>query len=105
MYIRRYADLPGLYVPPEGEVVCVARSRAGPYCLAAVVKVRRAARDRIRIDFVWLESAPHSPANKPPVTGESGHVYVSEDDPIPLVRRVPRGYLPREVPPPAEDGT
>jgi hypothetical protein len=87
--IRRYGQFPALFVPDEGEVVRAARSPAGPYLRAVVVKVRRASEDYIRIDFVWLESWPVSPSGTGHRAGEKGHVEIHRDDTIPLIRRLP----------------
>ncbi len=87
--IRRYGEFPALFVPDEGEVVIASRSPAGPFLRAAVTKVRRAAHDRIRVDFVWLDSWPVSPTGTGHQAGEKGHVYIALDDPVPLIRRVP----------------
>lgn len=92
MYIRRYADFPGLYVPDPGEVVLASRSASGPFITAAVTSVKRRQRDAVRIDFVWLESAPAESTveGKPYIAGTKGHVTVTKDGPS-LIRRRPVG--------------
>lgn len=87
--IRRYGPLPALFVPDEGEVVLAARSKAGPFVRAAVTRVRRSARDYVRVDFVWLDSAPVSASGTGIMQGQKGNVYIHRDDVIPLIRRVP----------------
>lgn len=87
--IRRYGQFPAVFVPDEGEVVLAARSPAGPYLRAAVTTVRRASEERIRVDFVWLESAAVSPHGTGHRAGEKGNAYIAKDDPVPLIRRVP----------------
>jgi hypothetical protein len=89
--IRRYGEFPAMFVPDEGEVVLAARSPAGPFVRAVVVKVRRSADDFIRVDLVWLENCPVTPTGKPVHAGDKGNVYVRRDDRIPLVRRIPAG--------------
>lgn len=87
--IRRYGQLPALFVPDEGEVVLASRSPAGPYLRAAVTCVRRRKGDYIRVDFVWLESALATPSGSGHTAGQKGYVMIRRDDPIPLIRRVP----------------
>lgn len=77
MYIKRYAGLPGLYVPDEGEVVSAARSTTGPFARAVVVKVRRSGADMIRIDWVWLEDSHRDGPRKGFRAGEKGHAQLS----------------------------
>jgi hypothetical protein len=87
--IKRYGELPAVFVPDEGEVVIASRSPAGPFLRAAITKVRRARDGFIRVDFVWLEAAPYQHNGKPISPGDKGHVYVRRDDRVPLIRRVP----------------
>jgi hypothetical protein len=87
--IRRYGDLPAVFVPDEGEVVIAARSPAGPYLRAAVTKVRRRLEGYVRVDFVWLEDAVTSPTGTGCRTGEKGHVDIHRQDPTPLIKRLP----------------
>lgn len=87
--IRRYGEFPALFVPDEGEVVLASRSPGGPYLKASVTKVRRALRDRVRVDFVWLQSWPVSASGTGHQKGEKGHVYVTLNDAVPLIRRIP----------------
>lgn len=95
MYIRRYGRLPGLYVPDEGEVVLASRSAVGPFVRAAVVKVRRAHADTVRIDFVWLEDSAPTLDTDGYRKGEKGHVTVTTDGTAPaLIRRLPQQTHP-----------
>lgn len=87
--IRRYGDLPALFVPDVGEVVLAARSPAGPYLRAAVTSVRRRHSGCIRVDFVWLQSSTVAADTRPAEVGAKGHAEIREDDPMPLIRRVP----------------
>jgi len=87
--IRRYGELPAMFVPDVGEVVLASRSPAGPYLRAVILSARRRASGRIRVDFVWLESANVAAWDTPAVAGAKGNVEIREDDPTPLIRRVP----------------
>ena len=89
--LRRYGEFPAVFVPDEGEVVLASRSPGGPFLRAAITKVRRASRDKIRIDFVWLEGALTSPNGAGHRPGEKGNVYISRDDPDPCIRGIPAG--------------
>lgn len=95
MFIRRYGNFPAFFVPDQGERVLAARSPAGPFCEAWVTSVKRHDRDRIRIDFVWCESAELTPTGSGVQEGTKGHVYVHADDVVPLVRRIPADYRRR----------
>lgn len=92
--LRRYAEFPAFYAPAEGELVLAARSKAGPWLKAAVVKVRRASGDQARIDFVWMENG--TALNGTPIVSgvTKGNVTVSKDDPAPLIRRIPASPMP-----------
>lgn len=92
MYIRRYADFPGLYVPDEGEVVLASRSASGPFIRAAVTSVKRRQKDAVRVDFVWLDSVPEGSTveGKTYIAGTKGHVLLTSDGPS-LIRRRPVG--------------
>lgn len=79
MYIRRYGDRPGLYVPDVGEVVEAARSTVGPYARAAIVSVKRSAENMIRVDWVWLEDSPRDCPYENFSAGEKGHAQLSVD--------------------------
>lgn len=94
-FIRKYGNFPALFVPDEGELVLASRSAAKPFRLAVITKVRRAAHNKIRVDFVWMEGAQQ---------GVKGNVYVSTEDTVPLIRRVPKGYRARQTPPPDGGG-
>lgn len=87
--IRRYGKLPALFVPDEGEVVLISRSVAGPYLRAVVLRVRRRAEGMVRVDFEWRESSERSATGEPIRVGDKGNVYVSLDDPIARIRRIP----------------
>lgn len=89
MYIRRYGEFPGFYVPDVGEVVIASRSPVGPFLRAAVTNVKRASYGAVRIDLVWLEGSPVSATGTGIREGEKGNVYVHRDDAVPLVRRIP----------------
>lgn len=95
--IRRYDTWPAFFVPDEGEVVLAARSKAGPFLRAAVTKVRRASKDRIRVDFQWLESCEHTVSGSGAYAGEKGNVYIRADDPVPLLRRLPSHTSPADT--------
>ena len=86
--IRRYGELPALFVPDEGEVVRASRSPAGPYLRAVVVRVRRRL-DHIRVDVEWLEGSDVTPTGRTVEAGTKGHMEIHEDDPVPLIRRIP----------------
>jgi len=87
--IRRYGEFPAMFVPDEGEVVLAARSPAGPFLRAAVLGVRRAADDFIRVNLMWLEAHEATATAGPISPGDRGRVYVRRDDRVPLIRRVP----------------
>lgn len=87
--IRRYGDLPAVFVPDEGEVVLASRSPAGPYLRVAVVKVRRRYEGFFRVDYVYLEDHPASPTGTGHRVGDKGYAYIRKDDRIPLIRRIP----------------
>ena len=90
MYLRKYGDRPGLYVPDVGEVVVAARSASGPFVRAVVTSVRRRAADTVRIDFVWLENSGPTVDSDGYRAGDKGHVTVSTDGAAAaLVRRLP----------------
>lgn len=91
MYIRRYADLPGLYVPDVGEVVIASRSASGPWVPAVVTLVQRRLRNTVRINFEWLEDSGPTVQTPGYHRGEKGHVTISLDGTGPvLIRRRPR---------------
>jgi hypothetical protein len=98
--IRKYGEWPAFFVPDEGEVVLASRSVAGPLLRAAVTRVRRASREKIRVDFVWLEPCPRAINGDPIRVGQKGNVYIATDDEIPLIRRV----TVQPAPHPAERG-
>lgn len=98
MRIRKYGDFPAVFVPDEGEVVLASKSPAGPFLRAVVVKVRRASRGKIRVDFRWLESNDGTFLDAPAVDGEKGNVYIATDDKVPLIRRVPARPKPGTAP-------
>lgn len=97
--LRKYANFPALHTPDEGEVVIVARSASGPWLRAAVVCVRRHSRGKIRVDFQWMEDHDHTVSGVPVRIGDKGHVYVSDTDAVPLIRRLPAPPPPRSGPP------
>lgn len=87
--LRKYGEFPAFFVPDEGEVVLAARSVGGPYLRAAVTSVRRASRERVRIDFRYLEASPVSATGKGCEVQEKGHVYIHVSDRVPRIRRIP----------------
>jgi hypothetical protein len=89
VYIRRYGEFPGFYVPDEGEIVLAARSPAGPFLRAVVTSVRRASGGTVRVDVTWLQSSPVSASGTGIQEGTKGNMYVHVDDAVPLVRRTP----------------
>lgn len=95
--IRRYGDWPAFFVPDEGEVVLAARSPSGPFLKAVVWKVRRVSRGMTRVDFLWMEDESRTVSGVPAVSGGKGHVEIREDDRVPLIRRIPKGYRPRSA--------
>lgn len=87
--IRRYGELPALFVPDVGEVVRASQSPAGPFTRAVVIAVRRTAGTAIRVGVEWLEDASASSKGTPVRKGTKGSIYISSDDAVPLIRRVP----------------
>jgi hypothetical protein len=91
MLIRRYGDLPAMFVPDEGEVVLASRSIAGPFLRAVVIRVRRRKSGAVRIDFEWMDDYDGpTPWGGRVARGAKGNVYVSADDAVPLIRRLPK---------------
>lgn len=88
-YIRRYGLFPGFFVPDVGEIVLASRSPAGPFLQAVVVRTERASDNRVRIDVVWMDSSALSASGTGVRAGEKGNLYISTDDLVPLVRRIP----------------
>ena len=96
--LRRYGDFPAFFVPAEGEVVLAARSLAGPFLRAAVVRVRRASQERTRVDYQLLEGSEHTVSGVPFVKGQMSHCYIHADDRAPLIRRIPGSPMPPSDP-------
>lgn len=87
--LRKYGEFPLFLVPDEGEIVLASKSPAGPFLRAAVLTVRRASRDQIRVSVMWLESSPVSASGSGAEEGTQVSIYVHKDDSVPLVRRLP----------------
>lgn len=96
--IRKYDRWPAFFVPDKGEIVLAARTPAGPFLRVAVLLVRRRASGKARVDFEYLDSSDHTVSGTPIRAGDKGNVYIAEGDKVPLVRRIPKGYVPRSDP-------
>ncbi|MFF3690693.1 hypothetical protein [Streptomyces sp. NPDC002187] len=88
--IRRRRILQGVepaHIPVVGEQVLARRSAVNPWTLAEVVRVRPAARGRIRVDFRWLADNPD--CLTPVASGTRGNVFLDPDGWPPLIARLP----------------
>lgn len=87
--IRKYDQWPAFFVPDRGEIVLAARTPAGPFLRVAVLLVRRRASGKARVDFEYLDDSDCTVSGVPIRVGDKGNVYITEDDKVPLIRRLP----------------
>ena len=86
--IRKYDQWPAFFVPDRGEIVLAARTPAGPFLRVAVLLVRRRASGKARVDFEYLDDSDCTVSGVPIRVGDKGNVYITEDDKVPLIRRL-----------------
>lgn len=95
MYIRPYADLPGMYAPDIGEVLLGRRTPADRWTRAVVLDVRRTRAALLRVKVQWMEDNPdagapeHGRPKQPIVAGTPGVLVYDPDLPL-LVKRIDR---------------
>ena len=99
MIIKKYRDLPALYVPDVGEVVEVRRSVADVWTRAYVIRVQRLRGDTLKFTICWLADNPASgEGDKPIVAHTIGRVKCSPEGWPLLVRQISRGAPPPTAP-------
>lgn len=96
MIIRRYRDLPTVYVPDVGEVVEARRSVADVWTRAYVIRVQRLRGGTLKFTICWLADNPKAGDGTSPIVAHTlGYVKCPPDDWSPLIRQISRDQFPR----------
>lgn len=96
MIIRKYRDLPTLYLPDVGEVVEARRSVADVWTRAYVIRARRLKGGTLRFTVCWLADDPRSGDGAHPIVAHTlGRIKCPPGDWSPLVRQISRDQFRR----------
>lgn len=95
MIIRKYRDMPTVYVPDVGEVVDVRRSVADVWTRAYVVRVQRLRGGTLKFIICWLADDPTAGEGNVPIVAHTlGHVRCRPEGWPLLIRQISRGAPP-----------
>lgn len=94
MIIRKYRELPALYLPDVGEIVLARRSGADKYVKAVILtKPRRIPGGKVKFKVQWLESdrSTGGEGREPIIQGEVGWIETGADDWPLKVKQINKG--------------